>query len=255
MLWYNGAMETTGAQITETLSELVAFEREQVRYHTLPPDGQSGIAVVRGRRPVLITAPHGTAHVRRGRWKTEEEYTSAVAWWLARQTGAWVMYVTHALDPDPHADRDDSPFKMLMADVLAGNAIRLVVDLHGVRGDRDFALALGTINGSSCPTYEPCIVRALEAEGFARSDSAPSLRRLVLNHPRYAGGVYRQTVTRFASEQCGVEAAQLEINAWLRVVQRLEAATYHREAPHFRGEPAHIWRLLKALGAVIAAVD
>ncbi len=243
------------SMLSGALAALVAFERDRVHYCVLPPEGEPGFEVASGWRPVLISAPHGTAHWRKGRWKQEEEYTSALARWLADQTGAYAIYTTYAQRPDPHADRDAGAYKAALADLLAVHRIGLVLDLHGVRGDRDFALALGTINGASCPAHEQLITERLLAQGFHFAVTAPSLDRLVLNHPRYAGGVQRQTVTRFAWEVCGVQAAQLEINAWLRVAQRLERATSYPDEPDFRCEPARTGRLLAGLVSVIEAIE
>ncbi len=238
-----------------TLTELVAFERSRIHYRSAPPEGETGFALLEGRCPVLISAPHGAAHWRGERWKQEEEYTSSIAHWLASQTGAYALYATHALRPDPHADRDTSVYKATLARVLSSGAIRLVLDLHGVKGNRDFALALGTINGESCPPYEAQLIACLEEGSFSTNLDRPSLDRLALNHPRYTGGVNRCTVTRFAWRRCGVASAQLEINAWLRVVRRLEDAGMYKEMPHFRGDRARILQLLKTLVALIESIS
>ena len=248
-------MNTAESKIDEALVALIEIEQSQVSYAIPPPKGEPAFQYLTGRRPVLISAPHGTMHWRGGRWKQEEEYTSAMARWLAACTGAHALYATRAMRPDPHTDDDAGAYKAALAEVLSAGSIRLVVDLHGVRGDRDFALALGTINGASCPSYEPLMVDHFSAQGFITCDSVPSLDRMVLNHPSYAGGIHHQTVTRFVWQVCGVEAAQLELNAWVRVVKRLETATSHKAAPHFCGEPARIRRLLRALVSLIEALD
>jgi hypothetical protein len=241
--------------VTETaLAELVALERDLVRYREPPLDGGPGFACVTGPRPVLISAPHGVAHWRNAFWKQEEEYTAAIAHWAAAQTGAHAIYSTRALRPDPHADKDAGTYKAAVREALEAHDIRLVIDLHGMRGDRDFALALGTINGESCPVYESAIVDTFCAAGFVLSEEAPSLDRLVLNHPRYAGGVSRRTVTRFAHRVCGVQAAQLEINVWLRIVQRLAGASAYDEDPHFRSDSARTLQLLRGLVALVDMV-
>ena len=241
-------------ELAPTLAGMAAFERERVRYHASPPEGQAAFVVVTGRRPVVVSAPHGASHSRRNHRKQHEEDTPAMAHWLAARTGAHAIYTTHAIQPDPHADQDAGAYKAALAALLETHPVKLVLDLHGARGSRDFAVALGTINGVSCPTYENLILDALRAHGFQLAETAPSLDRVALNHPRYTGGVHRQTVTRFVWEVCGVEAAQLEINAWLRVVQRLEGATDYREAPRFRGDPARILRLLDALASLVTAL-
>ena len=94
-----------------------------------------------------------------------------------------------------------------------------MIDLHGTRGDRDFGVALGTMKGLSCPQYQPLIIEQIEAHGFSIDGADFSLDRLAINHPRYTGGLRRPTITSFAYEQLGVPAAQIEINAWIRIFE------------------------------------
>ncbi len=236
------------------LQALVALEQEQVHYDMPAPPGSSGLAVLPGRRAVLISAPHAVRHWRRGSWKREDEYTAAIACWLHRQLGACALYPTHRIDPDPHADGDRGAYKQAIRDLIGTRAIRLVVDLHGARGDRDFAVALGTIRGESCPLYEVTVTAAFEAAGFLQGlDAASSLDRLALNPPHYTGGVSDPTITRFAWRELGVPAVQVELNAWVRIVQRLPSASEAQRgiAPLFWGDPERIRRVLAALTQIV----
>ncbi|GAB4571593.1 MAG: hypothetical protein Kow0077_08680 [Anaerolineae bacterium] len=239
------------------LTQLATLERSIVAYDRDPDDAAEGIATLTGTRPVVISAPHATRHWRDAAWKREEEYTAAMAHWLHRQTGVHAVYATHRLRPDPHADHDTNQYKQVLARLVRQHGIQLVVDLHGARGDRDFALALGTINGTSCAAYEVAIVGALVAAGFQLDGSPPSLDRLALNPPRYRGGVQTPTITRFASRTLGVAAVQIELNAWARIVTRLPEAYEAQKgiAPHFRGDPVRIRRVLEGLLRVVAAAE
>lgn len=239
------------------LARLVALESAVVRYDDPPPSGADGLAVLPGSRPVLLSAPHAVRHWRGEAWKREDEYTAAIVHWLHEQTGAHALYPTHRITPDPHDDGDLGRYKQRLRDVVRGAGIRLVIDVHGARGDRDFGLALGTIYGQTCPPYESGIIAAAEGAGFAVNGRIPSLDRLAVNPARYAGGSHRATVTRFTWQQIGVPAAQLEINAWGRVVERLPSSTAAKRgsAPHFRGDPARIKQTLAALLAIINLVE
>lgn len=243
------------------ITALVALERSIVAYDDDPiadPAGHdNALAVLTGRVPVLVSAPHATRHWRRSAWKREDEYTAAIAHWLHDTAGVHALYPTTRITPDPHDDADRGHYKALLADLVREHEIRLVLDLHGARGDRDFALALGTIHGQTCPPYEPVIVDAFAAEGFRLDSGGTSLDRLALNLPRYAGGTRMPTVTRYVWRRLGIPAAQLEINAWLRIAERLPEAyeAQHRTAPVFRGDPARIRRVLDGLLRIINAVS
>lgn len=238
------------------LATLVDLEQRLVQYNAPPPAGMTGVQVLSGPRPILLSAPHATRHRRGNAWKREDEYTAAWAGWLQAQTGAHVMYATHRLNPDPHADDDKSVYKQILREVVQAHDIRLVLDLHGARGDRDFGMALGTINGQTCQPYEDVIIAGLEDAGLRRDAGAPSLNRLVLNPPRYAGGTHLPTVTRYAWRELGISAVQIEVNEWLRIVERLPESysAEHRVAPNFRGDPARITRTLHGLRAVIESI-
>jgi hypothetical protein len=240
----------------DSLAELVALERRIVAYDESPPEGESGLAVLEGSRPVLVSAPHSARHWRGGRWKREDEYTAALAHWLHDRLGVHALYASHRLTPDPHDDGDAGHYKRLAAEIVTRHAIRLVLDLHGARGDRDFALALGTIYGQTCAPYETSIVAVLGETGLHLDSCATSLDRMALNPRRYAGGSHRPTVTRYLWQTTGVAAMQLEINAWVRIVERLPIsyAALNGEAPNFRGDPGRIQRTLDGLARIIALV-
>ncbi|MFC1959878.1 hypothetical protein ACFLYO_04130 [Chloroflexota bacterium] len=225
-------------------------------YNIAPPAGTTGVAVLTGQRPLLISAPHATRHWRRNAWKSEDEYTAAWAYWLHEQTGAHALIATHRLNPDPHDDDDRSRYKQILGETIRAHDIRLVLDLHGARGDRDFGVALGTINGQTCQPYEDNIVLGLERAGVQRAIVAPSLDRLVLNTARYAGGTHQSTVTRYVWGELGVPAIQIEVNEWVRIVERLPTSYHaeHRIAPDFRGDPVRIARVLTGLRDIIETI-
>lgn len=241
------------------LAALVALERSIVAYDTDPephPGQLSGLAILEGRVPLLVSAPHAARHWRGTAWKREDEYTAALAHWLHLRAGVHALYPTHRITPDPHDDADEGHYKQVVGHVVRAHGIRLVLDLHGARGDRDFGLALGTIHGETCPAHEAALIAACAAAGFPARADAPSLDRLALNPSRYAGGTRTPTVTRYTWRVLGVPAAQLEINAWARIVQRLPEAYEARQgiAPDFRGDPARIRRVLAALLRVVELV-
>jgi hypothetical protein len=231
--------------------KLQHFEETQVRYRADPAPGQPPFRYLPGTRPVLVSAPHGAVHWRQGEWKSEDEYTAALAYLLAEQTGAHVLYTVRRIRPDPNYD-DASEYKKTIARLLRENDIEMVLDLHGARRGRDFGIELGTMSGRTCPDFEATIIRHLEWQGFVR-DHRRSLDRLWVNR-LFKGGARQRTVTRFVWEQCGVNAAQLEINAHLRVVRRKPDATLYADEPDFAADPVRLRRTIQALVRIVRAV-
>jgi hypothetical protein len=230
------------------LAQLLDAERSIVWYDRAAPTTESPIGLLRGTQPLLISAPHSARHWREGDWKQEEEYTAALGYLLHQATGAHFIYGRYLLNPDPHDDNDCGPYKKLLDDLFATTPIRLVLDLHGARGDRDFMVAVGTMSGESCAEYEQPLLAAFEEQGFS-FESESSLDRLVLNPSRYTGGIRLPTITRYAWRRHHIPAVQLELSAWVRIVERLPNAynAVNGTAPHFRGDGSRIVRTYNAL--------
>src|SRR5215813_10773017 len=136
------------------LATLLHVEERLVCYDQQPPAVDQAIALLPGSLPILISAPHSTLHWRDPAWKQEEEYTAALGYLLHRTTNATLIYGRYMLNPDPHDDGDTGTYKRTLDEVFDKTKIRLVVDLHGARGDRDFAVAIGTMRGVSFGAYE-----------------------------------------------------------------------------------------------------
>lgn len=227
--------------------QISQFEATQVRYRDDPLPGQPAFRYQPGVRPVLISAPHGACHWRGNDWKFQDGFTAALAHVLARYTGAHALYTVRRIRPDPNYE-DDCDYKRTLAGLLQDHAIRLVLDLHGARFDRDFAVALGTIDGRSCPAYEAALMRAFMEQGFA-PDKPNVLDRLALNLRQYRGGALQRTVTRFAWEQCRVNAVQIELNAHLRVIPGKNVTSLT-----FTPDPQRQRRAIEALINIVQAV-
>ena len=84
---------------------------------------------------------------------------------LAEYTGAHALYTVRRIRPDPNFE-DDSEYKRTLARLLRQRHIRLVLDLHGASPEREFALALGTIDGRSCLDYETIIIQTFREQAF-----------------------------------------------------------------------------------------
>jgi hypothetical protein len=206
------------------LQRLVALETAVTPKHP-PTNGQSPFVHEPGQLPILLSAPHGTAHRRNGRVKAEEGFTSALARLVAAETGAHVLY-TQFLSPDDPNYEPDTPYKTALRRIVQKYGICFVLDIHGMSDRHGFGLALGTMNGRSCPRQEPLILQTLQTHGFHQSTKAEvrqydRLRwdHFVLNHSRFTGGVINHTVTKFVVEELGVAAVQIELCSSLRVVQ------------------------------------
>jgi len=234
--------------LPDLLAHLVALETD-VRYQEPPKEGEPRIGLLPGSLPILLSAPHAAVHTRRGELKEEEEFTAALACLVARRTGAHALYLRRRSPTDPNWD-PDVPYKRRLSRIAARDELRFVFDIHGTAPDRPFGVALGTMEGRSCPEQRDGIVQRLNACGFRRDAAFPD--RLDVDHTFTAQGLDDQeTVTAFVSQRLGVPAAQIELHPLLRVVERREDATLPRP---FHGDPERIERTVGALVSLVEAL-
>lgn len=232
----------------ELLTYLVELEAD-VRYQELPQDGASRLGHLPGTTPVLLSAPHGAVHTRRGETKEEEEFTAALACLVARRTGAHALYARRRSPTDPNW-YPDVPYKRRMRHIVERSGVGFVFDIHGVAPERPFGVALGTMEGRSCLQQRGEIIQGLEAGGFRRDAAFPD--RLDVDETFTARGLDGQeTITCFASQQLGVPAAQIELHPLLRVVERREDATLPMP---FHGDPERIKRIVDVLVLLVESL-
>lgn len=237
------------------LNRLMELETA-VSYTTLPPEGERPFTYQAGDLPILVSAPHATVHQRRQREKGEEEFTGALAQLLAESTGVHTLYSRYRSMDDPNWDRV-SPYKTTLQEIVQSRDIRFVLDLHGMSNRHKIGLALGTMNGRSCPTYEPLILQTVQAQfqptsqGIAKSYEELHWDHFVLNHPRFTGGLANHTITRFATEQLGVPALQIELCASARVVERRPFSQWNTP---YRGQPEAIQQAVTLLQSLVVAL-
>ncbi|MBX3064974.1 MAG: hypothetical protein U0528_14220 [Anaerolineae bacterium] len=228
---------------------LEGYERELVHYDEDAPAGESPIGVLHGTKPVLISAPHSARHWREGEWKQEDEYTAAIGYLLHKQTGAHLIYARYQLNPDPHDDGAENAYKRALDEIVTSIPIGCVIDLHGARGDRDFAVAIGTMGGQTLANYEKTLIHNFRMSLLYEEADTPSLDRVAINPPRYTGGFKLPTITRHVWERHQIPAVQIELSAWVRITRRLENATNARNgtSPNFRGDLGRIGFVCTAL--------
>jgi hypothetical protein len=242
------------SDVNEILIRLEQLEGE-ITYHAPPPPGIQPFRYVPGHVPILVSAPHGAAHHRDGRFKQEDEYSAAFARLVGERTGAHVLYAWAQSDGDPNWDRQ-SPYKNRLRHILIEHSIRFVLDIHGMSNRHQFGIAVGTMCGASCRQHhEALIAGALIASGFrpttaqeARDFPALAWDCFVLNHRRFTGGMTSHTITRFAAEGLGIHAAQFELCADLRIVRRRNSG---KRPGDFRGSPTGIVQAVSAFDQLV----
>ena len=233
------------------LQRLLIFEKD-ILYQEYATKDEPEFRDIAGTIPILISAPHGAAHTRNGKYKGEDEYTAAFAQLIAEERGAHCIYARRKSHTDPNV-AEDALYKEKVREICSENEIRFVIDLHGMWTHHDAGLELGTREGRSCPDQKALIIQSLKESGFATENNKKLLRLRIDNKFSGNGSPTRETMIKFVSKKLKIPAAQIEINAYNRVVKRREDAA-DRNKP-FSGKPEMIEKTVKALIGLVEALD
>jgi len=217
------------------VDEMRSIEFSRINYNE---EADPYYGYIKGSVPVLISAPHGAKHYRaaEGRWKSQDAYTSSLAIVLGRLTGVHVLYVKNKTHEDPNNDAG-TQYKEALKEIVKENRIRFVLDLHGSAADRpkvDIGIMDDSPSMCSCPTFRGALEKAFA--GFVPK---------VFNQRFAARG--GGTITCFARNDLGIEAAQVEINANYRIVES--------KATGFKADPKKVLELVERLRDAVEAVN
>ena len=166
-----------------------------------------GEVYLKGECPVLVTAPHATAHIRMGKLKRQEFYTGALAAMLHNTLGSSALYTNALTDIDPNY-YDESSFKARLAEILKDSGVKILIDLHGTGPGREAEIFPGMGEGREFllgnGQYFDALTHDSEPLGITigSEDVFPAARQM--------------TVAKFAARNFGVPSIQLEIVRELR---------------------------------------
>ena len=96
-----------------------------------------------GNIPILFTAPHTMEQVREdGTVKKSEPYTKAIALYLNKYMNTYSMIKLQDTGLDSNRDNHDD-FKNKLLSLVDEHNIKLVIDLHGSKRERDYDVEFG----------------------------------------------------------------------------------------------------------------
>lgn len=169
----------------------------------------SDYIIKKGNLPILFTAPHTMDQVKEdGSIKPNELFTKAIALYLNKHYGVNCMIKINDTGIDSNRDNRDE-FKTELIRFIKDNNIKLVIDLHGSKKDREFDVEFGTLNNLSA---EYATIKELE-EAFTEN----GIKDIVHNDP-FKGGA----ITQYIYGLNDVDAIQLEINSKFRDFENID---------------------------------
>lgn len=160
---------------------------------------QKLIYTFKGKIPILFTSVHSMGQVKEdGTFKYPESYTKGVARYVSNKTGASCMIKNFDNGVDSNSS-DNDIFKYELLKYVKENKIKLVIDLHGSRREREFDIELGTMNNLSA---DYSTINELK-EAFIEN----GISNIEINNP-FKGG----KVTQYLYLSSDIDIVQIEIN-------------------------------------------
>lgn len=192
--------------------------------------------VVKGERPVMVSAPHAVSQMREGRVKPSDDFTGALTLAVAKLSGCSAIVASRYNACDPNWDSyERCAYKQELASFVRKNGIVAVLDIHGVPSASPDAIEVGSADGQSVLALPGADQFACD---FLRDHLAEHVSRrgktISLNARHAARG--QNTVTRAISRECSIAALQLEISTPFRVPCNVHGHTPSGEAVPFTSE-------------------
>ena len=232
------------AQMDAILQDMRNIEFSRIDYNE---ENEDYFAIIEGKIPVLVSAPHGAKHYRNGGFKEEDEYTGSLAIKLGEITGAYVIFVKNKTREDPNYDIR-ARYKDDIKKLVGEKKIRFVADLHGADHNRHYKVNVGIMDDDitkcSCPSLKPVIEEAFK--GFQQP---------LFNLDLYTASSLG-TVTYFVKNTCKIEAAQFEINGKYRIIERKPDSSRAQKgiSTNFKTEEKDVLELIKRLERMIIKI-
>ncbi len=168
----------------------------------------SDFIIKKGSIPILFTAPHTMNQEKEDGIKLAEPYTKAIALYLNKYFNVSTMIKIKDTGLDPNRDNHDE-FKNELIKFVKENDIKLVIDLHGSKRDRNFDIEFGTLNNLSA---DFSTIKELE-EAFTENQ----INNIIYNNP-FKGGA----ITQYLFNLKDVDVIQVEINAKYRDINNID---------------------------------
>lgn len=155
-----------------------------------------------GNTKVLLTAVHTMEQLLKDRYKRSEPFTKEIVEYVSEETKAYhyIKNIDNGIDSN---SVNEDIFKKNLIDYIKKYDIKLLIDFHGSRIDRDFDIEMGTLNNL---TADFSTLKELE-EAFKHN----GINKVIINTNFKGGGI-----TQYVYANTNIDVIQLEINAKYR---------------------------------------
>lgn len=166
--------------------------------------------IKKGQIPIILTSAHGIEQKKRGgRIKPAEPFTRGIARYVNKKTDCYYLIKNEDTGIDPNKKNNDE-FKNFLIELIEKNQIRLLIDLHGAKKERDFDVEIGTLDGKT--------LNQKTLDKLVECFNKNGIHNIAFNEP-FKGGFITQTMY----EQAKIKCVQIEINSKLRSLYNMNS--------------------------------
>ena len=170
--------------------------------------------VIKGKLPIIISAPHCVQQTRNNMIKNEEGETGAIAQIVSEKTNCYAIFKTYNNNDDANFDIENNPYKEALIKLTKDNKIKLLIDLHGAEYSHDFDIDIGTDEGKNIQQNQILI------QEMKQSFIDNGIKNVKIDDTFKATSMH--TICKFISSQTQIPCIQLEINGKYRYIKNLD---------------------------------
>ncbi len=193
------------------------FKKQIEQYNQKIIDGEKegkSFEIVKGKVPIILSAPHCVKQTRNGKIKGEEGETGAIVQYISEYTNCWCIYKTANKQDDANYDIENNPYKEAIIQLVEKNKIKLLIDIHGAGYENDFDIEIGTGR-----------MENLQGKSFIidelKKDFAENQIKNVTIDTKFKA-ISEHTISRQISQKAKIPCMQLEINGKYRYIENIE---------------------------------
>lgn len=186
--------------------------------------GKEAHKIRKGRIPIIVSAPHAVNHYRETEVKFADQFTGGIAYFLYKRCGCHLIYSASYNEVDPNFDDiQECTYKKELEKYIKDNDIKFLIDLHGSKAEREFAVEMGTIDDrdSSLQGYS-FLMQLIEMIFEDELSEYLKFDDKVIQKNKVFAASNPNTVTHYISQEVGIPAIQIEINRLYRDINNEE---------------------------------
>ena len=159
--------------------------------------------LLKGSKKIMFSAPHSAPHFRNGKVKVREINTDFIVKELNKRKDVPVIYKIKSENEDANWDKK-STYKQICKDYVLQNDIHFFIDIHGMDYNRKEDICIGTANGKNLKDYDEIITKLKSVfNEFGYTN-------IGIDRPFSADNI--RCVSTYISQECSIDAVQIEIN-------------------------------------------